>query len=94
MLVAKKGNMGDLLRELKDELVFLSAHLFRAHWQHQQYTAMQKMKPFPRETVLMVMDFAENFACSYQEEVQTAHWFHEQVRYCVQGNSMNFTYKL
>ena len=27
----------------------------------------------------MVMDFAENYACQYQDEVQSAHWNHNQV---------------
>ena len=34
--------------------------------------------PFPETTVLMVMDFAENFSCFYQQEVQAAHWHHNQ----------------
>ena len=27
----------------------------------------------------MVLDFAENFTCTFQDEVQAAHWHHEQV---------------
>ena len=27
---------------------------------------------------MMVMDFAENYTCQYQGEVQAAHWHHEQ----------------
>ena len=27
----------------------------------------------------MVLDFAENYSCTYQNEVQSAHWFYEQV---------------
>lgn len=79
MLVAKQGNIRDLLSELKEQVAFLSEHLFCTSWQHKEYTHMLKRKLFPSETVLMVLDLAENCSCNYQEEVQAAHWYHEQV---------------
>ena len=27
----------------------------------------------------MVLDFGHNYACFYQDEAQTVHWFHNQV---------------
>lgn len=69
----------DLLQELLQEVGFLSEHLFRANWQHQQFEHLRKLSPFPSHLLTMVMNFAENFTCLYQHEVQAAHWHHEQV---------------
>ena len=68
-----------LTQELTKEVQFLCEHLYRADWQHTQFTLLKELRPFPEETVCMVMDFAENFTCTYQDEVQSAHWHHEQV---------------
>ncbi|XP_041372135.1 uncharacterized protein LOC121385498 [Gigantopelta aegis] len=79
MLMKKQGTMEELMVELRAEVTFLAGHLFRADWQHRQFESMRKTTPFPRTTVSMVLDFAENFTCSNQDEVQAAHWYHEQV---------------
>ncbi|KAK7106653.1 uncharacterized protein [Littorina saxatilis] len=78
-LVTKVGDLATLLEELKAEVKFLSQHLFRADWQHRQFTTLRNATPFPQETVMMVLDFAENFTCQYQQEVQAAHWHHDTV---------------
>ena len=57
----------------------MSGHLFRANWQHKQFEKIQTAKPFPPETVAVVMDFAENYSCTFQDEVQSAHWHYQQV---------------
>ena len=79
MLTTKTGTLQELVAELKEELVFLAAHLFRARWQHRQYQLMLEQIPGDRSTVGMVLDFAENYTCSNQDEVQTARWYYEQV---------------
>ena len=79
MKVRKAGTMLELVQELQEEVLFLAAHLFRANWQQTQFTAMRTSAPFPRNTVGMVLDFAENFTCKFQDEVQAAHWYHDQV---------------
>ena len=78
-LVTKEGSVSSLVNELKTEVRFLAEHLFRADWQHAQFTRMRALEPFPANTALMVLDFAENFSCSYQDKVQAAHWHHQQV---------------
>lgn len=81
MLLKKTGTISDLSRELVQETKFLSEHLFRANWQLDKYKATRDLKPFPERTVMMVLDFAENFACNYQDEVSSAHWNHDQVNF-------------
>ena len=73
------GSVAELMEELKDEVVFLAQHLFRANWQVKQFEFMRMSHPFLPATVGMVLDFAENFTCTFQDEVQAAHWHHEQV---------------
>lgn len=57
----------------------MAEHLFRANWQNRQFSLVRSVSPFPAQSVCMVLDFAENFTCNYQQEVQAAHWHHEQV---------------
>ena len=73
------GSVAELMEELKDEVVFLAQHLFRANWQVKRFESMRTSHPFPPATVGMVLDFAKNFTCTFQDEVQAAHWHHEQV---------------
>ena len=79
VLAAKHGAMVNLAEELTSEVVFLAGHLYRADWQYRQFDVTRKTTPSPRGTAMMIMDFAENFTCSFQDEVQAAHWHHEQV---------------
>ena len=77
MLVKKQGTVADLTKELREEVTFLAGHLYRADWQYAQFEEFRK-SPFPDNTVMMVFDFAENFSCTFQDEVQAAHWYYEQ----------------
>jgi hypothetical protein len=54
-------------------------YICRADWQYRQFESWRKLSPFPQGKVLMVLDFAENFTCQFQDEIQAAHWHHEQV---------------
>ena len=49
----------------------------RADWQYQQFQLWRQN--IPQRRVIMVVDFAENFTCTYRDEIQAAHWHHEQV---------------
>ena len=75
-LITKRGNIRGLPAELKNEVGFLAEHLFRAEWQHRQFLEMRSIGS--AETVSMVMDLAEHYTCLYQQEVQAAHWHHDQ----------------
>ena len=93
VLERRDGTIKQLLEELLEEVAFLSEHLLRANWQHEQFEALQARhcgrnttgatlrarRPFPPKTLVMVMDFAENYTCQYHDEGQSAHWNHNQV---------------
>ena len=79
ILATESGSVAELISQLPDKVKFLSEHLFHASWQHKQFQKLQTALPFPTDTVAVVMDFAENYACQFQEEVQSAHWHHQLV---------------
>ena len=78
VLHSKHGNGRELVDELLEELTFLSQHIFRANWQQNAFDEVRK-SPFRDGIVMTVNDFAENYSCFYQEEVQSAHWHYQQV---------------
>jgi hypothetical protein len=66
MLISKRGTIQELPSQFEEEVQFLAGHLFRADWQLKQFKDQRTMEPFPDHSVCMVLDFAENFTCSYQ----------------------------
>ena len=79
VLETRQGSGHELKEEFMTEVSFLSEHLFRANWQHRQFENIRTSRPFPQGIVMMVLDFAENYTCLQQHEVQSAHWHHDQV---------------
>uniref|UniRef100_A0A8C4WX24 Uncharacterized protein n=1 Tax=Eptatretus burgeri TaxID=7764 RepID=A0A8C4WX24_EPTBU len=77
ILVSKSGCVSDLVRELKAETEALAKHVFVANWQQNMYSKISSR--LPRNSVTFVLDFAENYACTQQDEIQAAHWAIEQV---------------
>ncbi|CAC5398487.1 Fibropellin-3 [Mytilus coruscus] len=75
--IEKTGPPTDLLEELLDELGFLSSHLFEARWQQEQFAELSKN--FPENSIVLTIDFAENFSCFSQNEIQGAHWAKDSV---------------
>ncbi len=58
------------------DLESLGSHLFRAAWQQRQFAGFKTN--IPPQSAVVVMDFAENYACSMQDEVQSYHWCQQQ----------------
>ena len=73
------GTLGCLLADLMKELAPLSRHIFTHRWQHKELKRLlSKLKSLPG-TAVIINDFAENYLCKYQDEVQSAHWGYNQV---------------
>ena len=66
-----------LVEDVCKDLETLSQHLFHAQWQSNQFASLRES--VPKNYVVMVLDFAQNYACDHQDEVQAAHWTHNQV---------------
>ena len=73
----KSGSVQDCLNELMQELGVLYRHVFNAEWQRKQ---LQLLKAdLPDGWAVAYLDFAENFLCKFQDEVESAYWSYKQV---------------
>jgi hypothetical protein len=77
VLITKRGRVPELVEELINETVELAKHIFVAHWQHNMF--VQIRTHLPDDWALFVLDFAENYTCLAQDEIQSAHWATDQV---------------
>jgi len=77
MMVKPRKKVIHLVEELMGELGPLSKHLFNAKWQQNQFSSL--IKDIPQNWVVWNLDFAENYSCVCQMEIQSAHWYHQQV---------------
>lgn len=73
----QRGTFAALFKELLAETETLAKHLFVANWQQDQFTHITRK--LPADWSLVVLDFAENYACIAQNEIQSAHWAIQQV---------------
>ena len=95
MPVSHRSSMTHIVVKLAEELEKLAGHLFVASWQQQQFSLM--LKNVKKSWVILNIDFAENYSCKSQTEVQSAHWGHNQVTIhptcayyqCQEGNCEN-----
>ncbi|XP_070549829.1 uncharacterized protein [Ptychodera flava] len=79
-VIAQKINtLNSLVQQLIHDADSLAKHLFVASWQHRQYSNLTRSVPLPANTVVMVLDFAQNYNCINQDEIQSAHWTNVQV---------------
>lgn len=76
-LVIHQDCLSVVIDHLDKELFLLAKHQRTAKWQREQYQYICDNIP-PGHCVLTV-DFAENYLCKYQNEVQSAHWSYRQV---------------
>ena len=76
VLLEENLMVGDVMDKLVAELDQYKMHHFNAKWQSRQFNLMKKS--VTKGTCLMVLDFAENYRCEHQNEVQSAHWSYTQ----------------
>ena len=98
--VKKESTFEGLVETLRKDLDTFSYHLFNARWQWQQYKEVSAN--VPQNTVVLCLDFAENFACHPQDAPQGCHWTNTQVTLhpivasyacsqCEEGHSLTVT---
>ena len=68
---------GDLLTRYVNSLHSMSSHSFFAAWNFHQYLVCKNN--LEKGHVLVVHDYAQNYLCVHQNEIQAMHWCHEQV---------------
>ena len=77
ILALKSTSLKTLLKEMIKDASDLSSHLFFANWKYKQFSSLKER--MPNNTLLCVMDFAENYSTKYQDECQSAHWCYDQI---------------
>ena len=70
------GTVGDLIDAFTNTLHMMSLHQFNAVWSSRQYRCMKEN--LVDGVVLKVLDFGQNYLNVYQDEIQSAHWDHNQ----------------
>ena len=77
MIREKSSTFSEFCDALINELNPFSKHLVNAQWQSKQFSLLKETLPYG--WLLQVLDFAENYTCVQQDEIQSAHWYHEMV---------------
>ncbi|XP_072025409.1 uncharacterized protein [Amphiura filiformis] len=77
VLITQRKTISELVEELLNETETLAKHVFVANWQQDMFTEISTK--LPQNWALLVLDFAENYGCLSQDEIQSAHWATQQV---------------
>lgn len=76
-LLVKQMGCKDFTSYFEKHLTTYIRHNFIARWQAQQFK--ECIQRFPRDVVVSVIDFAENYSFKEQNEIQSMHWYSSQV---------------
>jgi len=76
VLAEQSGTLRELIDEFVEGVDFLSNHLFIARWQYKQFNEISKS--VPENVVVTIADFAENYRCMNQDEIQSAYYNYNQ----------------
>ena len=75
--IQEKGTVEMLIQALEKDLKGLASHVKTAKWQRTQYNQLRDN--IPEGSAVVTIDFAENYLCVHQNEIQSAHWNYKQV---------------
>ena len=76
-LVSATSSISELIDQFCSQLKTFSLHSFMARWQRTQFNNLRDN--LPDDLALVVIDFAENYVCHYQNQVQAAYYDLPQV---------------
>ena len=76
-LVYEESTSDKLVSYLKPKLQDFARHSFVAKWEDEQFRTC--LENFPADTMVSVVDYAENYSFEVQNEVQSMHWHSYQV---------------
>ena len=75
--VTKDTSLEEFLDEYVEDMQELPIHVFRATWQHKQMKVC--IEGLANDEACLCMDYAENYQCKFQQEVQSAFFEQNQV---------------
>jgi hypothetical protein len=67
--VYKKTTLDEMIDYLKPKLLHFVKHNFVACWEDKQFKAC--LKAFPNQSVVSIVDFADNYSFEIQNEIQS-----------------------
>ena len=71
--------MKEFLTCLAEDLNSFPYHVFRTEWQHRQMSKCIKDTTQSGSQVVLLMDFSENYRCTFRDEVQSGYFDQQQV---------------
>ena len=77
--VQKAGILGDVLRLLTSSAPQFLKHCFIKRKQSAVFEEKKRTAQADGDSVVLQVDFAENYTAAYQDEIQSAHWNQKQV---------------
>ena len=75
--ICKEGTLDDLLLLFESKIPSFLEHVFVKREQFKYFE--EKLTNLDKDEAVIQVDFAENYTCKYQDEIQSAHWNQEQV---------------
>ena len=73
----ERCNYLGLIDLLLNQASFMAEHSFMASWNYWQYKLAKRN--IIEGDIILVNDFAQNYLCKHQREIQGLHWHNEQV---------------
>ena len=74
-MTIKHGTVNDVIEDLVIEANSLAGHIFTS--QYKQFLSVSQN--IPDSTVVQVLDFAQNYRCDYEREVQSTYYAYKQI---------------
>ena len=75
--VSKEGTLEEALETPESKIPFFLEHVFIQRKQSSYFE--ERITQLKSNEAVVQVDFAENYTCQYQDEIQAAHWCQEQV---------------
>lgn len=75
--VCKEGSLEEAIQTLEDKMPSILEHVYVKRKQSNFFE--DKKANLKSNKAIVQVDFAENYSCRYQDEVQSAHWNQQQV---------------
>ena len=76
-LVVRNVGIKSFISLFRDKLTTFIKHNYTYRWQADQFK--ECLQNFPNDAVVSVVDFAENYSFKVQNEIQSMHWYSNQV---------------
>ena len=75
--ICKIGTVEDAIQSLEDQMPYFLQHVYVKRQQSAFFH--EKKANLSQHEAIVQVDFAENYTCRHQDEVQSAHWHQKQV---------------